>query len=99
MIFHRCTNYTEITFKISVAVEDVSLQNYLYINSEKYPDHQLKNVAELIQLIKEVGKKLDLLEYKGDQYKPNICSTSCDVVQSHRGDVNASKCLFVPCPV
>ena len=37
---------------------------------------QFKNVAELVQLIKEVGKKLELLEFKDCQIKSNVSNVA-----------------------
>jgi hypothetical protein len=59
-----------------------------YDNRIKHQRHKLKDVAELVQLIKEVGKKLDLLEYKEDQYKSNVCIRSSDDVDGKNIDIN-----------
>ena len=54
--------------------------------------NRFKNAVELLQLIKEVGRKLELIEFKDDQNNsnvPNVDTISGETTKN--GDENGNK--------
>ena len=55
--------------------------------------NRFKDAVELLQLIKEVGRKLELIEFKDDQNNsnvPNVDTISGETTKN--GDENGNRC-------
>ena len=77
-----------IVFDSATLIENKEFSKYSLIITLLFIDYRnrFKNAAELLQLIKEVGRKLELIDFKDDQNNSNVSNVDLIGVETTKND-------------